>query len=160
MCTLRTRLSTENTRLMIIIGATFRRSIFGTKPRFNKTLKASAIITLLSLFGACSATSSKPDITLPTNSSAYNRESLAGDMTSAAHQYMERKFACEDWSLVDVKKSVAFGQLVFTNDGRLFKGEIAETWSVNSCGEAMTLSLRAEPTPEGSSIIRIRPIAE
>lgn len=160
MCTLRMRLSTEKPRLMTLPGTSLKRSVDSQTPRVNKTLKASAIITLLSLFSACSATSSKPDITLPKSSSAYNRPILAGDMTSAANQYIERKFACEDWSLVDVKKSSAFGQLVFTSDGQLFKGEIAETWGVNFCGQPLTLLLRAEPTPEGSSLIRIRPLSE
>ena len=145
---------------MTLLKTALKRFVVDQMPPYTKHLKLSAGITLLSLMSACSATISKPDIILPTNSSAYNRPILAGEMTSAANQYIEQKFACKEWSLVDVKKSVATGQLVFTSDGQLFKGEIAETWGVNFCGEALTLLLRAEPTPEGNSLIKIRTLSE
>ena len=145
---------------MTLLSKTLKLPVIGRMPQFNTALKAFTCITLLALATACSSAGSKPDINLPTNSSAYNRPILAGDMKSAVNQYVDRKFGCKDWELSNVQKSVAFGQLVFTSEGQLFKGEITEIWGVNSCGESLVLRLRAEPSPEGSSLIRIRQLSD
>ena len=108
------------------------------------------------LLAACAATDPIPDIELPSNAAAFNRAALKGDMLRAADLYIERKFGCDAWTLTQVQDSAAFGQLVFTREGQLHRGEISETWNVVQCGTPLALRFRAEPTPEGSSLIRIR----
>jgi hypothetical protein len=124
--------------------------------KVKATVAAIAMGIFTSLITACASTDSLPDIELPSNAAAFNRAALKGDMLRAADLYIERKFGCDEWTLNGVTESAAFGQLVFTREGQLYRGEISEIWNVMQCGTDLALRFRAEPAPDGSSLIRIR----
>jgi len=100
------------------------------------------------------STSAK-NIHLPKNSIGSARPALANDMISSVDLFMQRNLGCLNWSLDDVAESKAAGQLVFTNEGQIYRGEVSEKWTLQQCGKTLTLGLVITPASQGGSVIKI-----
>jgi len=95
------------------------------------------------------------NVTLPKNSVGYARPALANDMITSVDLFIQKKLNCTTWSLEEVTESKAVDQLVFTNDGQIYRGTVSEKWRLQECGETLTLRLGITPGPQGGSLIRI-----
>ena len=124
-------------------------------------LKTSCLILLLliSIVAGCSSTKvqnvSVEEIHIPENSIGSARAALAKDMVYSVDRFIQRNLACSFWSLNEVMDSRAVGQLVFTQEGQLYHGEMSEKWSLQQCGKPLSLNLIITVNPQGGSFIRI-----
>jgi len=121
--------------------------------------KYQVILTIIFILAACSSTNrlsdSAKNIHLPKKSIGIDRSSLANDMIYSVDQFIQRNLACSVWSLVEVGESKAVGQLVFTRDGQIYRGEVTEIWLLQQCGKALSLRLKITPGSNGGSNIRV-----
>jgi len=95
------------------------------------------------------------EIHFPKNSIGSARAALAKDMVYSVDRFIQRNLACSFWSLNEVMDSRAVGQLVFTQEGQLYHGEMSEKWSLQQCGKPLSLNLIITVNPQGGSFIRI-----
>jgi biopolymer transport protein ExbD len=115
------------------------------------------LLILLSILflTACATTQSELNVTIPKESITSQAPALANDVLNNINIYVQQKFECEDWRIVNVQHVSADTQITFTKEGQIYAGKVTETWSINQCGLELDLGLVMMPDGNGGSYIAI-----
>ena len=119
-------------------------------------MKNLLIVSIFLVFiSGCQSTGIRTDSVAPAGSIGAVAPALANDMVKNVSAFIEREFACKEWEVVSVEAVSSDEELIFTKEGQIHTGKIAENWSLVQCGTPIKIGLVMIPDGNNGSYIAI-----
>ena len=119
-------------------------------------MKNLLIVSIFLVFiSGCKSTGSTTNSVAPLGSIGTVAPALANDMVKNVAAFIDREFACKEWDVVSVEALSADEELIFTKEGQIHTGKIAENWSLVQCGTPIKIGLAVMSDGNNGSYIAI-----